>query len=129
MLPTPSVARYQRKSRLNPPSPRRQLIETLTRRSRITNLGVFLLIAACVISVLLNLHHWASLHPGGDYALQHTTVHRPATRKDLKHLIMVPCHSIWKGTQSWLEEKDWTLETYQKGPGRVKAFYEHIARG
>ncbi|CAA7259181.1 unnamed protein product [Cyclocybe aegerita] len=41
---------------------------------------------------------------------------------------MVPCHAIWKGSDSWLNEDDWILESYQKGPGRVKAFYEHIAR-
>lgn len=130
MLPSPSVARYQRK-RLDT-SPRKRILETLTRRSRLTNLGVVLISGICTISLLLNLSFWTfstsrftTLHHS---LLSFATINRPSSYKSLNHLILGPCHSIWKGTDSWLEEKDWNLESYQKGPGRVRAFYEHIAR-
>ena len=130
MLPSPSVARYQRKH-LNT-SPHKRVLETLTRRSRLTNLGVFLISGIGTISLLLNLSFWAfssskytDLH---DSLLSFSTVNRPSSHTNLNHLILVPCHSIWKGTDSWLKEEDWILESYQRGPGRARAFYEHIAR-
>lgn len=132
MLPSPSIARYQRK-RLDT-SPRKRVLEALTRRSRLTNLGVFLISGICTISLLLNLSFWTlstSRYTGPHHArspLSITTINRPSSHKSLNHLILVPCHSIWKGTDSWLEEKDWFLESYQKGLGRVRAFYEHIVR-
>lgn len=130
MLPTPSVARHRR-ARID--TSRKKLLETLTRRSRITNLGVFLLLGFCFISLLFDLHYWA--FPSSPYTNHHygqsslLTVTRPSSRKALNHLIMVPCHSIWKGPDSWLEEKDWLLEPYQRGLSRVRAFYEHIRLG
>ncbi|KDR75304.1 hypothetical protein GALMADRAFT_249320 [Galerina marginata CBS 339.88] len=131
MLPSPSVAKYQRKARFDT-SPRKRLLEALTRRSRLTNLGVLLLFGLCFISLLFNLRHWTLPPPATANQLNGRislfTVDRPSSRKNINHLIMVPCHSIWKGTNSWLEEKDWYLEPFQKGPNRVRAFYEHIAR-
>ncbi|KAJ8521192.1 hypothetical protein ONZ45_g2079 [Pleurotus djamor] len=49
----------------------------------------------------------------------------------LKHLIIVPGHSIWRGASAAdrLNEDDWILEPYQRGGGRVAAFYDHIAKG
>ena|SRR6266567_4032504 len=132
MLPSPSVAaRYQRKRPDTPPHKR--VLETLTRRSRLTNLGVFLISGLCTVSLLLNLRYWTFSTTPGYAGLHHAllptaTVNRPSAHKSLNHLILVPCHSIWKGTSSWLKEEDWILESYQKGPGRVHAFYEHIAR-
>ena len=130
MLPSPALARYHRKPlRLAGHHTR---LESLTRRSRITNLGVFLLASCFAISFFLNLRYWAfhhSLYPSQQRSkLQFATIDRPITRNDLDHLIIVPCHSIWRGSNSWLEEKDWILESYQLGTGRVNAFYEHIAR-
>lgn len=132
MLPPPAVTKYQRRIHFKPTSPRRQLVDTLRRQSRLTNLGVVLLVGACSISVLLNLRYWIStpnynLPPS--YPLDWQTVDRPTERERLAHLIIVPCHSIWTGTNSWSDEKDWVLEPYQKGPGRLKAFYEHISTG
>ncbi|KAF8973186.1 hypothetical protein BDZ97DRAFT_1649296 [Flammula alnicola] len=130
MLPSPSVARYQRRPRLDT-SPRKKIIDTLTRRSRLTNLGVVIISGFCALSLFINLRYWA-FPPHFDatrvHGLAFSAINWPSTRKDLNHLIMVPCHSIWKGTDSWLDEDDWVLETYQKGPGRVRAFYQHIER-
>ena len=130
MLPSPALARYHRKPlRL---AGRHTRLESLTRRSRITNLGVFLLASCFAISFFLNVRFWAfhhSLYPSQQSSkLQFTTIDRPITRNDLVHLIIVPCHSIWRGSNSWLEDKDWILESYQQGAGRVNAFYEHIER-
>lgn len=132
MLPSPVGTRYQRKIRFNPTS-RRHLSETLKRRSRITNLGVVLLSGICAISILFNFRYWISVSypPRVDnfHAPDLATVVRPLEWQHLTHLIIVPCHSIWKGTRSWLDDDDWMLESYQKGSDRVKVFYEHIKRG
>ena len=136
MLPSPALARYHRKplrlvaTRGGHRSSLR--LESLTSRSRMTNLGVILLASCFAISLLLNLRYWApqyffySNHQSAQ--LQFATVDRPSTRNNLDHLIVVPCHAIWRGTDSWLEDKDWMLESYQQGAGRVHAFYEHITR-
>jgi hypothetical protein len=133
MLPPPAVTRYHRRIHFKPTSPRRQLLDTLRKQSRLTNLGVVLLIGACSISILLNLRYWMSVPYHRQipplYSLDMRTVDRPTQRERLTHLIIVPCHSIWTGANSWSEEKDWMLESYQKGSGRVKVFYEHISRG
>jgi len=136
MLPSPALARYHRKplrlvaTRGGHRSSLR--LESLTSRSRITNLGVILLSSGFAISLLLNLRYWALHHffyPNYQSGqLQFATIDRPSTRNSLDHLIVVPCHAIWRGTDSWLEDKDWILESYQQGAGRVHAFYEHIAR-
>ena len=132
MLPPPAVSRYQRRIHFKPTSPRRHL-DTLRKQSRLTNLGVVLLIGACSISILLNLRYWISTPYHRQFpplfSLDLSTVDRPTQRERLTHLIIVPCHSIWTGTNSWSDEKDWMLESYQRGSGRVKAFYEHISRG
>ena len=130
MLPSPALARYHRKPlRL---AGRHTRLESLTRQSRITNLGVFLLASCFAISFILNLRYWTfhhSFYPSQQSSkLQFATIDRPITRNNLDHLIIVPCHSIWRGSNSWLEDKDWILESYQQGAGRVSAFYEHIAR-
>ena len=134
MLPSPAITRHQRHIRFNSTSRRNEILDMLRRQSRVTNLAVFVLIGISSISILFNLRYW--MHTS-NYLLnldQHetfelTTVERPPERKFLTHLIVVPCHSIWVGSVSWSEEKDWLLESYQRGSSRVKAFYEHIARG
>jgi len=134
MLPSPALARYHRKPlRLVATGGGHSRLESLTRRSRITNLGVLLLASCFAISLFLNLRYWALHHPfhpdiQQSAKLQFATVERPPTRNNLDHLIVVPCHAIWRGSNSWLEDKDWILESYQQGAGRVQAFYEHIAR-
>ena len=128
MIPSPSVASY-RKSRLARASVHHRVLDALTRRSRLTNLGVFLLTGLCAVSLLANLWLLAPpLLPPQSHLTAFTTAIWPATRKNLDHLIIVPCHSIWQGTDSWSDEKDWLLEPYQRGPGRVRAFYQHISQ-
>jgi len=133
MLPPPAVSKYQRRIHFKPTNPRRQLLDGLRKQSRLTNLGVVLLIGALSFSILLNLRYWISTPYHRLFlplfSLDLSTVERPTQRKHLTHLIIVPCHSIWTGTDSWSEEKDWLLESYQKGSGRVEAFYEHISKG
>ena len=132
MLPSPVLTRYHRKPLRPAGRPGHTRLDSLTRRSRITNLGVFLLAGCFAISFFLNLRFWAfhhSLYPSQQSSrLQFATIDRPNIRNELDHLIIVPCHSIWRGSNSWLEDKDWILESYQQGVGRVNAFYEHIAR-
>ena len=131
MLPPPATTRHHRHIRFNSTSRRNEILDMLRRQSRVTNLAVFILIGISSISILFNLRYWM-YNP--NYLLnfdQHETLtaQRPLDRKFLTHLIVVPCHSIWVGSVSWSEDKDWLLESYQRGSSRVKAFYEHIARG
>jgi hypothetical protein len=132
MLPSTVLTRYHRQRKPLRLASRHTRLESLTRRSRITNLGVFLLASCFAISFLLNLRYWTShhlLYPNRQSAkLQFATIDRPLTRNELDHLIVVPCHSIWRGSNSWSEDKDWILESYQQDAGRVNAFYEHIAQ-
>lgn len=129
--------------------------------ARFTNLAVLLLSAIACASLLLNLHVYlaapavgrASL-PGSersntishenspvihaspdrdaslvDGIVQYIT--RPAHARNLTHLVIVPGHAIWKGTepQMRMSEEDWELASYQKGRMRVNAFFSHIVRG
>jgi len=134
MLPT-HAARQRRKIRLDA-SPKTQLLDSLTRRSRITNLGVLLISALAALSLIYNIHLWLRLASQELYGLQQqptlfsvlATIARPPVRKTLNHLIIVPCHSIWTGHDSWNREEDWMLESYQTGSARVQAFVQHITK-
>lgn len=135
MLPSPVHAKYQRKTRsFVSRSPRKHILESLRQRSRITNLGLYLLVAFAAISFFLNLSHWTSLHLP-NHGLQYASklllaFPRPITRNKINHLIMVPCHSIWKGSDSWNKDVDWLLESYQqKDKSRLNAFFQHIKKG
>ncbi|PPQ98386.1 hypothetical protein CVT24_004065 [Panaeolus cyanescens] len=108
--------------------------DSLTQRSRITNLGLYLLVTISAISLFLNFSHWSSIGSSGNGKKYEPTLlrafSRPYTRRKLSHLIMVPCHSIWKGKDSWLNDADWLLESYQqKDESRLRAFYQHIEKG
>lgn len=127
MLPSSSVAKYRRSRLASSSSVRHRILDGLTRRSRLTNLAVFLLGTVCVVSLLTNFWVLSSpLSSSRAHVMAFSTANWPATRQSLSHLIIVPCHSIWQGTDSWTNEEDWLLEPYQKGPGRVRAFYQHI---
>lgn len=60
-----------------------------------------------------------------------STISRPKSLQDLNHLVIVPGHAIWHGTDasSRLDEDNWILEPYQRHGGRVDTFFQHIARG
>lgn len=111
-----------------------------------TNLGLLLLASVAALSFLLNVVFYLS--SGGDHGRSlkkpppktspHakpssilSTIQRDPALSSLSHLIIVPGHAIWKGTDPArrLDEDDWVLEPYQHGGGRVDAFYDHIATG
>lgn len=117
---------------------------TLTRRSRLTNLGVVVLLGIALVSILFNLSYHFSLsrgsRPGFGFGFGSRgrgpksillTVGRQTEFKDLNHLIIVPGHAIWNdGDPSRvLDDDEWQLEEYQRGGGRVNAFVAHIKRG
>ena len=116
----------------------RSLRDVLVSRARVTNLGLCILLAFAAVSFLTNLGYYfasgsqaytlarSSLPP----AILNTIVHDVELRT-LNHLVMVPGHAIWKGTrpERVLDPENWLLEPYQNSPGRIEAFYHHIARG
>lgn len=78
------------------------------------------------------------------------SVTRPDRARTLDHLIIVPGHAIWRGkppftphlsnfelttclagsnAQLRMSESEWVLEPYQRGGGRIRAFFSHIVRG
>ncbi|KAI1785872.1 hypothetical protein LXA43DRAFT_1113146 [Ganoderma leucocontextum] len=99
--------------------------DVLLTRARVTNLGFLLLAAFAALSFLLNLR--TERGPEGDME----TLQRDRTLEGIDHLIMVPGHAIWKGTsvEESTDEDAWVLEPYQRGGGRVAAFFRHIAGG
>ncbi|RPD54166.1 hypothetical protein L227DRAFT_512146 [Lentinus tigrinus ALCF2SS1-6] len=114
--------------------------DVLRTRARITNLGFLLLAGFAAFSFFLNLvwyfggsdehgypHEGPHAAPRGIWE----TLPRDPTLEDIDHLIMVPGHAIWKGTdlEARLDEDQWVLEPYQRGGGRVSAFFRHIAAG
>ncbi|KZT24184.1 hypothetical protein NEOLEDRAFT_1067761 [Neolentinus lepideus HHB14362 ss-1] len=111
-------------------------IDVLLSRARITNLGLLLLSAVTVISLLYNVSYvFAPTRVSlGDFPGPRRfsdTIQRDASVRQLSHLVIVPGHAIWKGGDPTriLNEEDWILESYQKGGGRVNAFYQHIKGG
>ncbi len=114
--------------------------DVLLSRARVTNLGFFLLAAFAALSFLLNVLHYftdpssSSYDDGGRGGGPRgiwETLRRDKALDDIDHLIMVPGHAIWKGTsaEERLDEDAWVLEAYQRGGGRVAAFFRHIAGG
>jgi len=108
-------------------------------RARVTNLGLLLLSGVTVLSLFFNLRYYFSSPRGISQQLLHhplpsdisSTIHRHDALSTIDHLIMVPGHAIWKGSdvKRRLDDEEWILEPYQRGGGRVAAFYQHIAAG
>ncbi|KAM5533067.1 hypothetical protein V8D89_013282 [Ganoderma adspersum] len=117
--------------------------DVLLSRARVTNLGFFLLAAFAALSFLLNVFHYftdpsgSSSHDGGIHILTAAprgiweTLQRDRTLREIDHLIMVPGHAIWTGrsVEERMDEDAWVLESYQRGGGRIAAFFRHIAGG
>ncbi|PWZ03183.1 hypothetical protein BCV70DRAFT_12886 [Testicularia cyperi] len=122
------------------------LHDRLSARSRVTNLGVVLLLGFAGFSALLNLRYmfarpnhsipppgfstWESFHGLTPDQLG-ASVPPPRNGTDhLNHLVIVTGHAIWAGCNVNDRENDenWILEDYQRG-GSVKTFYKHIERG
>ncbi|KAI0644516.1 hypothetical protein C8Q79DRAFT_1011555 [Trametes meyenii] len=112
--------------------------DILLTRARITNLGFLLLAAFAVVSFLVNLAWYLSSSDEygpytheGPYSPPRAiwdTISRQPSLAELDHLIMVPGHAIWKGTdiEARFDEDQWVLEPYQRGGGRIQAFFKHI---
>jgi hypothetical protein len=142
LLPTPVsfVARTsafrQRKSpaRIH----HRKLIDVILSRSRLTNLGLLLILTFTAFSVLFNLSLYFSpkcavpkpYHGPQPLGIL-STISRGETVRNLDHLIIVPGHAIWTGSSpnSTLDEDTWVLQSYQRGGGRISAFINHIENG
>lgn len=135
MLPAPvSFSKHRRTFRRNLPASPRRTFDILLTQARITNLGLILLSCFAAFSFLYNLSHYLS-HPreplhSSPISIA-STLSRPDAIQNLTHLIVVPGHSIWKGSNPYLMriEDEWILEPYQKKGGRVYAFINHISRG
>ncbi|KIS71286.1 uncharacterized protein UMAG_01186 [Mycosarcoma maydis] len=119
------------------------LHDRLSARSRVTNLGILLLLGFAGFSALLNLrfmlfHRNPPSIPQGYIEFNGRTpellsasVPPPRTGTNhLNHLVIVTGHAIWAGCDVKGKDNDenWVLEEYQKG-GSVKTFYKHIEKG
>ncbi|KAF8637975.1 hypothetical protein AX16_010607 [Volvariella volvacea WC 439] len=136
MLPSPVTLPKRRTfHRQDVASPLRHLVTLLLTRSRLTNLGVLLLASLSAVSLLFNLYAYSSSCATDQFELVGSelfaTIPRDGGLRHLNHLIMVPGHAIWIGTdpERRLDEDDWILEPYQRGGNRVAAFYAHIEQG
>ena len=135
MLPAPVTLYEKRGSR------GRSTLKTkdvLLARARVTNLGLILLLSCSALSFLFNLGFWLSsgpvVYPIPENVSPQSilaTIERDRVLHSLDHLVIVPGHAVWKGThpERALEEDNWILEPYQRGGGRVDAFYNHIMQG
>lgn len=139
MLPLPVTLSASRRdhSRRHPGGSRhyRSTRDILLTRARVTNLGFFILAAFAAVSFLVNLT-WYFSEPA-DYTHESTyaapkaiweTLPRERSLAELDHLIVVPGHAIWKGTnlEARFDDDQWVLEPYQRGGGRIAAFFKHI---
>ncbi|GAA5867819.1 hypothetical protein JCM3774_005867 [Rhodotorula dairenensis] len=110
----------------------------LTARSRATRLAVWLLAATLAASVLLNIRFLVFDHQQifKDGRQQQNKVPDsvlatiPAPASPLRHLVMVPGHAVWSGSDASLasRDRDWILEPMQKG-GSVRTYLKHIVKG
>lgn len=145
MLPSPVLARRHRTFHSHSHrSAFRNALDTLFTRSRLTNLGLVILCMITAASLLLNVFHYLkTAQPGSSlgtdtltYQLSDETddsqnVMRESWTESLDHLIIVPGHAIWKGVDpdKRTQDSEWILEPYQKGAGKTRVFWEHIATG
>ncbi|KAE8208685.1 hypothetical protein CF327_g7041 [Tilletia walkeri] len=127
------------------------LRDRLAARSRVTNLGVVLLMGLLSLSVLINLRSmyvlhktrttfhgipppgfgsWESFHGLSPESLRITAADPVAGTEDINHLVLVVGHAVWAGCDFAGKESDtnWILESYQRG-GSVRTYWKHIERG
>ncbi|KIL68870.1 hypothetical protein M378DRAFT_70620 [Amanita muscaria Koide BX008] len=103
-------------------------------RARLSNAALCLLLSCLALSVLFNfflyIHRPAVPHFPSLSAFS-AALTRDNASESLNHLIIVTGHAIWIGTDPSLRlsEDQWLLEPYQKGQGRLDAFFAHISRG
>lgn len=124
----------------------------MSARSRVTNLGVALLLGALALSLLFNLRRSTVVVEvtrfldakeeckKKDFHMRDSLPKYPGEDKQpLQHLVVVAGHAIWS---TWfcltcteendpalmLNDSSWFLESYQRN-GCVKTFIEHIKAG
>ncbi|KAF7362108.1 C6 transcription factor [Mycena venus] len=126
MLPTPVS------SRRHGFNPRRT---SLLNRSRATNLAVLGLAALATISLLINVHliyFRPSDRPSSSIPPLNRLASLPQLQHNLNHLIIVPGHAIWKGTNPDLRMQldEWVFQSFQKNPepSRLQVFFQHISK-
>jgi len=146
MLPSPVLTRRHRTTHSHlHRSAARNLLNALLTRSRITNLGFIILSSLTAVSLLLNLFHYLENTASSGNSLGTDTltyqlsdenddsqnVVRESWTESLDHLIIVPGHAVWKGIdpEKRTQDSEWMLEPYQKGTGKTRVFWEHIAAG
>lgn len=97
-------------------------------RSRTRLPNAYLLLSLLAVSLFLNLALYLRTYVIDPLPRLLADI---TSRKTLSHLIIVPGHAIWLGTDpnQRLSEDQWLLEPYQKGKGRLAAFFAHISRG
>ncbi|KDQ49361.1 hypothetical protein JAAARDRAFT_187053 [Jaapia argillacea MUCL 33604] len=136
MLPLPAT--FKGGFRRHATHPPLRKIDFLLSRARITNLGFLILASVCCLSLLINLSFYLARPPSFEVydARRHParlldTVARDPVVRNLTHLIMVPGHAIWKGSDPSMrmEDDEWVLEPFQRGGESVNAFFEHIRQG
>jgi hypothetical protein len=135
MLPAPVSFLPRRSSRRSIAFTRSRPVDALIQRARVTNLGLLILVAFATGSFLLNLRNFLStptcrVWPDPPASIL-STLGRDKALRNLDHLIIVVGHAIWQGVDvtKRLHESEWALAPYQRGGGRVAAFYEHIKQG
>lgn len=130
----------------NPAGPYLPIRDRLAARSRVTNLGVVLLLVAIAFSAMLNLHYllagaasskppkgfgsWTSYHGTTPDELKASLPPPPPGSNNLDHLVIVVGHAVWAGCDFKGRSKDenWILESFQQG-GSVNTFWKHIEKG
>ncbi|KAJ7188545.1 hypothetical protein C8R46DRAFT_934481 [Mycena filopes] len=114
---------------------------SLLNRSRATNLAVLGLVALACTSLLFNLHLYYYLSPApkrASFDLQGAlnaqllaSLPDLESKATLNHLVVVPGHAIWKGTNPELRTRpqEWAFRSYQPGQesSRLEVFFQHIA--
>lgn len=120
------------------------LMGILRTRSRLTNLAVGLLIFVLGVSLVANIRgfigheshphfRWhaawdeladADILDSGRPPSVETTIKRDARMGDVDHLILVPGHAVWLGSDATAaaEDDEWVLEGMQS----VKTYIKHI---
>ncbi|KAJ7209624.1 hypothetical protein GGX14DRAFT_551157, partial [Mycena pura] len=108
---------------------------SLLARSRATNLAVLSLVSFTFISFLLNIRafYFSSNEQRSNPPLS-VLASLPDLQDNLSHLIVVPGHAIWQGTNPDLRMKadEWAFQSFQANQdvsqsSRLDVFFQHIS--
>ncbi|KAJ7072549.1 hypothetical protein C8F01DRAFT_1104334 [Mycena amicta] len=127
MLPAPVLDRHRHGFRR-----RSTLASQLLARSRATNLAVLgLAIFACASFLLnLQLYYIPPIQQHSPPLSLLASLSKP--QASLDHLVVVPGHAIWLGTNPQLrtEISEWAFQSFQstQDSSRLEVFFQHISR-